>query len=243
MSGHSKWHNIAQKKGKADKLRSNTFTKVCKAISLAAGQGGGDPTTNFSLRMAIEKAKEVNVPKENIERAIKRGTGEDKEGLALEEIVYEGFGPAGIAFVIEAVTDNKNRTVSEVKHTLSKYGGTLGGPGSVTWQFDHLGVIRVSAEEKNKWQEWEQAELTLIEGGVQNSIESEFGVEFHMPKETLQQVIHIVKKYNVDIAEAGLEWIAKEPLVLTEDQSQAVQELYEKVEELDDVKSVYTNEA
>ena len=125
MSGHSKWHNIQGKKGKADKARSNIFTKVARLIMVAAREGGGNPDMNFSLRIAVDKAKAVNMPKDNIERAIKSGTGDSKDGKAIEEVIYEGFGPSGAAFLVEALTDNKNRTVSEIKNTFSKYGGSM----------------------------------------------------------------------------------------------------------------------
>ena len=120
MSGHSKWHNIQAKKGKADKARSNIFTKMSRMISVAAQQGGGDPMMNFSLRLAIDKAKAVNMPKDNIDRAIKRGTGEDSEGTVYQELMYEGFGPNGVAFLVEVLTDNNNRTVAEVKNAFTK---------------------------------------------------------------------------------------------------------------------------
>ncbi|PIT86910.1 MAG: YebC/PmpR family DNA-binding transcriptional regulator, partial [Candidatus Magasanikbacteria bacterium CG10_big_fil_rev_8_21_14_0_10_43_6] len=134
MSGHSKWSKIQHKKGRTDKARSNLFTKLLRSVTLAAQEGGMDPDMNFSLRLAVEKAKAGNVPKDNIDRAIKKGGGAAKDGVVFEEVVYEGFGPHGVALIIEALTDNKNRTVSEIKHLLAKSGGSLAGPGSVQWQ-------------------------------------------------------------------------------------------------------------
>ena len=146
MSGHSKWHNIQGRKGKQDALRSTMFSKYSKLITIAA-KGGGDPDKNFSLRIAIDKAKSVSMPKDNIDKAIKKGTGELNDGIVLEEALYEAFGPGGVAVLIKAVTDNKNRTVSEIKHTLTKSGGSMAGPGSVAWMFEQLGVIRLTVEE------------------------------------------------------------------------------------------------
>ncbi len=135
MSGHSKWSKIKHKKGAADAKRGAVFTKLGNAVTLAARQGGGDPEMNFSLRLAIDKAKAGNVPKENIDRAIKRGTGE-LGGANLEEIIYEGFGPNNIPIIIQTLTDNRNRTVAEIKHILEKSGGTMAGPNSVSWMFE-----------------------------------------------------------------------------------------------------------
>jgi YebC/PmpR family DNA-binding regulatory protein len=143
MSGHSKWHNIQGRKGKQDAIRSNQFTKLAKGITMAA-QNGGDQTTNFSLRLAIEKAKTVGMPKDNIERAIKRGTGELKDGLPMEELMYEAFGPGGTAILIKAVTDNKNRTLPEIKKILTTHGGSVGSSGSVQWMFEQWGIITLS---------------------------------------------------------------------------------------------------
>ena len=146
MSGHSKWSKIQHKKGAADAKRGNIFTKLGKAISIAAQQGGGDPEMNFSLRLAIDRAKGANMPKDNIERAIKRGTGELKDGAELQEIIYEGFGTGGVAIIVETVTDNSNRTVSDVKSVFNRTGGSLGGPNAVKWQFEQKAVLRVAQE-------------------------------------------------------------------------------------------------
>src|SRR3989344_2436035 len=141
MSGHSKWHNIQGRKGKQDAKRSNLFTKFAKGITVAAQSGGGDSEMNFSLRIAIEKAKAVGMPKDNIERAIKRGTGELNDGNKVETVIYEGYGPGGIAILLKALTDNKNRTVSDVKHLLTEHGGSMAGPGSVLWMFEQWGLV------------------------------------------------------------------------------------------------------
>lgn len=210
MAGHNKWSKIQHKKGKNDKARSNLFTKLLRAIVLAAQQGGGDPAMNFSLRLAIEKAKAGNVPKDNIERAIKKGTGELKDGAKIEEVTYEGFGPKGVALVIETMTDNTNRTVSEVKHVLTKHGGSLGGPGSVMWQFVHKGVVRISNEQlaTNKERK-DELELALMDAGMEEMNESEFGLEIVCPKDQFQQVLEVVEKdFDITPDDSQLEWLS-----------------------------------
>lgn len=242
MSGHSKWSKIQHKKGKLDTARGSLFTKLCKAITVAASQGGGDPDTNFSLRLAIEKAKSGNVPKDNIERAVTRGSGELSEGAHFEETIYEGFGPGGTAFLVEAVTDNKNRTVSEIKHAFSMFGGSLGGPGSVQWQFNRQGVVRMqNVEFKIQNEKNNDFQLELVDAGVDDIIESKYGVELRCPVEKLQLVLEVVKKFDIEPEDSGLEWIAKEEMTLSEDDGKKVEKLYEALDELDDVEAVYTN--
>lgn len=242
MSGHSKWSKIQHKKGKVDSARSNLFTKLSKAITMAASQGGGDPEMNFGLRLAIEKAKADNVPKDNIERAIKRGSGELTDETALEEIIYEAFGPFGTAFLIEVVTDNKNRAVSEIKHMLSKHDGSLGGPGSVQWQFNHLGVIRMKNEEfRMQNEKFSDFELELMDAGVDDIKEGGFGVELYCKIEKLQSVLEVVKKFEIKAEDSGLEWVPKEELKLSDEDEKKAEKLYEALDELDDVKSVYVN--
>ena len=243
MSGHSKWHNIQAHKGKQDKMRSNAFTKVARYITVAAREGGGDQLMNFSLRLAVEKAKAINMPRDNIERSIKKGTGELNDGTTLEEIVYEGFGPGGVAVIIETMTDNKNRTVGEIKNLISKHGGSLAGPGSVRWQFSRLGVVRIDSSRlsviSNQQSDFE---LTLIDAGAEDIIKSDFGIEVRCLVSRFQKVVEIVKSFGVELAESGIEWVAKENIDLDEDQGRKMVELYEALEENDDVKAVYTNE-
>lgn len=243
MSGHSKWHNIQAKKGKADKARSNIFTKMSRMISVAAQQGGGDPVMNFSLRLAIDKAKAVNMPKDNIDRAIKRGTGEDSDGAVYQELVYEGFGPNGVAFLVEVLTDNNNRTVAEVKNAFTKNGGAMGGQGSVKWQFEQKGVIRFTADKKTLIKDWENAQLELMDAGVLDIKEDENGVELFSAREDFQKMSEAVDKLGVEPDESGLEWVAKETISLDEETSTKVEKLYDILDELDDVRAVYTNEA
>lgn len=244
MSGHSKWHKIQHKKGAADAKRGNLFTKLTKAITVAAQQGGGDPDMNFSLRMAIDKAKQGNVPKDNIERAIKRGTGELKDGAEIQEVIYEGYGPGGIAILIEAITDNTNRTVGEIKHTLGKYGGSLGGPGSVKWQFARLGVVRLDESKKVKVESIKSDfELAVIEAGADDIIESEYGIEIRCPMDNFQKVLDAVKSLDIEPTDSNLEWIAKEENDTDEGVTASMEKLYDTLQDLDDVKEVYTNEA
>src|SRR2546426_7828999 len=143
MSGHSKWSTIKHKKGAADIKRGKLFSKLSRAIIVAAKEGGGDPAANLALANAVEKARSYSMPKDNIERAIARGTGADADAGAFEEIVYEGYGPDGVAVLVEALTDNRNRTASEVRHTFAKHGGNLGATGAVAWQFERRGVVLV----------------------------------------------------------------------------------------------------
>jgi len=226
-----------------DSARSGLFTKLSKGITIAA-RGGGDPEMNFSLRLAIEKAKGANMPKDNIERAVKRGTGESGEGAVLEEILYEGFGPGGTAFLIETVTDNKNRTASEIKHAFLQFGGSMGGPGSVKWQFKRMGVIRLNKEQLAINNEQSaNFELELIEAGADDIVDNEYGMEIHCPIEKLQAVLGAVNKRELTPESSGLEWVAKENISLKEGESATVNKLYEILDELDDVEAVYTNEA
>jgi len=241
MSGHNKWSKIKNKKGANDAKRSNTFTKLARNITISA-QSGGDPGMNFSLRMSIEKAKTENMPKENIERAIKRGTGEDKEGVVFQELLYEGFGPASIAVLIETVTDNTNRTITEVKNVFTKSGGNVGSKGSVQWQFEQKGVTRFTKEKKDNIEDWESMQLDFMDQGVEDIIESEEGVELLSSRENFQKMSEAVEKNNIEPDDSGLEWIAKETIELSDADSQKVANFVEKIEDLDDVKAIYTNE-
>lgn len=243
MSGHSKWHNIQVHKGKQDARRASSFTKVGRGITVAARQGGGDPAANFSLRIAIEKAKEVNFPKENIERAIKKGTGELTDDTTLDEVLYEGFGPCGVGVLVDAITDNKNRTVGDVKHVLGQYGGSLAGPGSVKWQFQRLGVVRIGGNQTSDFRLQPDVELKLIDAGAEDIIESEFGTEVRSSVEKFQKVLEAVRAAGTQPADAGLEWVPKETVTLPPDASEQMRKLYDALDAHDDVRAVYTNEA
>lgn len=235
MARHSKWHNIQARKGKQDKVRANVFTKIARLITVAA-RAGGDPETNVSLRLAIDKAKAVNMPKDNIDRAVKRGTGELADEARLEEIIYEGFGPGGVAFLVEAVTDNKNRTAGDLKHIFAAHGGALGGPGSVQWQFAHVGVIRVT---RGSFRHDGDVELALIDAGAEDIREEDNIVEVYSPVEKFQQVLAAVEKARLSVEDSGLEWTAKEKMTIAD--TAGADQLFEALDEHDDVKAVYTN--
>lgn len=243
MSGHSKWHKLKHKKGAADKARGNVFTKLLKAVTVAAGQGGADPDMNFSLRLAIEKAKAGNVPKENIERAIKRGSGEGKDAAHFEEVMYEAVGPGGVGLMIECLTDNTNRTVTDVKTVVSKHGGTVVAPGSVKWQFQHKGVIQFSREKKDAAEQWDELELALIDAGVEDISVDDDSVLLICPMEVLQSVRTALEQGGIHADDAHLEWVAKEQLELSAEDREKTDALLDALDENDDVKDVYTNAA
>jgi len=243
MSGHSKWHNIQGRKGKQDKLKANQFTKIGRMITLAAREGGNDLGANFGLRLAIEKARAVNMPKDNIDRAVKRGTGELNDGAHLEEIMYEGFGSHGVAFLVDAFTDNKNRTAGEIKHAFSSYGGSLGAPGSVQWQFERKGIVRIAENQKEVVRaKMSDIELSLIDAGIDDMIESDYGFEIICPVPQFQKVLEVVQSYGIAPEESGLEWLPKETMQLDSDAAEKVAALYDILDDMDDVRAVYTNE-
>lgn len=240
MSGHSKWSKIKHKKGAADKKRSNAFTKLLKAVTVAAA-AGGDPDMNFALRLAIQKAKAGNVPKDNIEKAVKRGSGEGKDGVVFEETLYEAFGPGGVALMIECLTDNKNRTISDVKVAVTKNGGSMAGPGSVQWQFEHKGVVRIDAEKKAQIADWDDAQLTLMDAGVTDIQESEEGVTLLAEKDALRAMLDAVTALGIEPDDSGLEWVAKEGVSPEDAILTKVEKVIDALDECDDVKEVYTN--
>lgn len=208
---------------------------------VAAQQGGGDPEMNFSLRLAVQKAKAGNVPKDNIDRAIKRGTGEDKDGAVFETALYEGFGPGGVAMLIECLTDNKNRTVADVKYILTKHGGSMAGPGSVQWQFDHKGVVRLANSAKAAVPNWGEFQLSLMDAGAEDLNEYEEGVELLCQVSNLKDVLDALGAAGIEPEDSGLEWVPKEPVEVDEATEKKVDGILEKFEENDDVREVYTN--
>lgn len=236
MSGHSKWHNIQGKKGVADAKRGAIFSKLAKNLTLAAKEGS-DPTMNFKLRMAVDAAKAVNMPKDNIERAIARGSGASAEGN-IEEIIYEGLGPDKTPFIVKVLTDNRNRASSNLKHIFSEHGGNLGAP--VMWQFDKKGVIRISAE-KLAGKNIDELELQLIDLGVQDIKKTAEGV-------TLISEINDLKKITDGLVNLGLEAQSAEPEFVAKEKHEPAPESAAKLEsfinELDedeDVDNYYTN--
>jgi YebC/PmpR family DNA-binding regulatory protein len=239
MSGHSKWHNIQARKGKQDAKRSSMFSKYSKAITVAAQRGGGDPETNFSLRLAIDKAKEVSMPKDNIDRAIKKGTGEAGDGVQIEEVLYEAYGPGGVAIVIKCLTDNRNRTSADIKYLLSKNGGTLGGSGSVMWMFDLLGLIQL--EESKLPGDRDAFELDLIEAGAEDISVEDGQVEIKTKVENFSKVLNKLKALSIEADDSSLRYIAKEEVAISDEVRDQISKLFELLEENDDVEDYYTN--
>ncbi|MSU75831.1 MAG: YebC/PmpR family DNA-binding transcriptional regulator [Candidatus Magasanikbacteria bacterium] len=242
MSGHSKWHNIQERKGKQDAKRSGQFTKVAKTITIAA-QHGGDPAMNFSLRLAIDKAKEVGMPKDNIDRAIKRGTGELTGEAQMEEVLYEAFGPGGVAILVKTVTDNKNRTVSDLKHILNMHGGSFGSAGSVQWMFQQWGVITVSPYTGGHMGGVgrDDLELTLIESGAEDITETENEIEIKTKIENFQKVINKLKELGIEPKESGIHWVAKDKVKVNKETEEKLGDLFSDLEARDDVEDYFTN--
>lgn len=236
MAGHSKWHNIRIRKSKQDALRSKLFTKLAREIIVAARTGGGNPDANARLRLAIEKARENHMPTENIKRAIQRGTGE-LEGVNYEEITYEGYGPGGVAIMVECLTDNRNRTVAELRHLFSKHGGNLGESGSVAWQFKRQGVIVVPID---AIEEEALLEVALEAGAEDVSSEEEFYrvittvEDFHRVRETLREK-------GVPISEAQLEMVPTTTVRVEGETAEKLMRLLEALEDHDDVQNTYAN--
>jgi len=239
MSGHSHWSTIKRKKGLADAKRGQMFSKMAKLITMAAREGGGSPDTNAPLRLAIEKAKSVNFPKENIERAIKRGTGE-LEGVHLEEILFEAYGPGGIALIIEGITDNKNRALGEVKQILAKHNGKLVKEGSVRWLFERKGVITVDWE-KEELKNKEDLELKVIEAGAEDIHWQENSLDIYTSLHKLEEVKENLEKRNIKIESASLDWVAKKIVEVNKKEQELAEKLFEALDESDSVQEIYSN--
>ncbi len=242
MSGHSKWHNIQKKKGAADVKRGSLFTKHAKAITVATKMGGGpDIEFNFQLRVAVESAKAVNMPKDNIERAIKRGAGDSNDGNQIVEIIYEGFGPGGSALLIKCLTDNRNRSIAEVRHTMNKFGGNLGGQGTVMWMFQLKGVI--AFVDTTSITDRDAFELTAIDAGAEDILEDEGLLRIITSVKDLQNVQLAVTQLGAVPEGSDVEYLSNEDLTLEQSDHESLQTLVEALDELDDVDTVYTNEA
>lgn len=236
MSGHSKWATIKRKKAALDAKKGKIFTKLIKEITIAARQGGGDPAGNPRLRLAIDNAKAENMPAENIERAIKKATGE-LEGVTYHELTYEGYGPAGVAMLVEVATDNKNRTVAEVRHIFSKHGGSLGETGSVAWMFERKGVITLPKQDKS---EDDILAIVLDAGADDLQTEEEF-YEITTSVENFEAVRKALQENNLKVDNASLQWIAKNTLEVKGEDAEKVMKLIEALEDCDDVQNVYSN--
>ncbi len=237
MSGHSHWATIRRKKGAQDAKRGALFTRLAREIVMAAREGGGDPDTNVRLALAIEKARANNMPKDNIERAIKRGTGEDKEGAAIEQIMYEGYGPHGVALMIECVTDNRNRAVAEIRHLLSRGGGNMAEVGAVGWQFDRKSYFVFPASALD----YDKAFELAVEAGADDVTQDGDSIEITGPVEAFKSIGDKLRAAGVQVEEAGLRMIAKQEMELSTEQTLSVMRLIESLEDLDDVQNVYHN--
>jgi len=237
MSGHSHWATIRRKKGAVDAKRGAIFTRLAKEIVMAARNGGGDPDINVRLALAIEKARAGNMPKDNIERAIRRGTGDDKDGAAYEELTLEGYGPHGSAIMVECVTDNRNRTVAELRHALSKNGGNMAEPGAVGWQFERKSYFTFPASALS----YDKAFELAIEAGADDVLEDGENVEIIGPIDAFKTIGDALQKAKVIPDEGGLRLIAKQELELDVDETLHVLRVVEAIEDLDDAQNVYHN--
>jgi YebC/PmpR family DNA-binding regulatory protein len=237
MSGHSKWSTIKRKKGATDAKRGAIFTRLTRELVMAAREGGGDPDINFRLRLAIDKARAGNMPKENIERAIKRGTGEDKEGGALEEIMYEGYAPNGVALMIKTVTDNRNRSVSEIRHVLTSSGGSMAEVGAVSWQFDRVASFTFPSSAMD----YDAAFELAIEAGADDVTEEDGLIEIIGPVDSFKDIADRLHAAKVQPEDAGLRMLPKQEVELSVGDALQVMKVIENLEEMDDVQDVYTN--
>jgi YebC/PmpR family DNA-binding regulatory protein len=236
MSGHSKWHTIKHKKGAADAKRGKIFTRIIKELTIAARHGGGDPDANPRLRTVIADAKAVNMPADNIKRAIRRGTGEE-EGVQYDEILYEGYGPGGVAILIETMTDNRNRTVGELRHTLGKWGGKLGDPNSVARMFTKRGQIIV---EKSKADE-EALMAAVLDVGADDMIDDGDAWQIISAPETHPAVVEAVKALGIEPTSATVAMLPNEYIKLEGKQAQQMLKLMDALEDNDDTKNVWSN--
>jgi YebC/PmpR family DNA-binding regulatory protein len=236
MSGHSKWATIKRKKAATDSARGKVFTRIIKEITIAARDGGGDPVGNPRLRLAIQNAKGSNMPQDNITRAIKKGTGE-LEGVMYTEITYEAYAPHGVAVIIQSVTDNKNRTVAELRHIISKNNGNMGEAGSVAWMFERKGVVTI---EKGTHTEDDVMEV-ILELGADDLTTEEEHFEIIAPIENLETVRKGLEEKGYKIESANLQYIPKDRVALDEEKAASVIRFLENVEEYDDVQNIFTN--
>lgn len=244
MSGHSKWATTKHHKAIVDAKRASAFTKVARIITVAARKGG-DPDMNFSLRLAMDKARLVNMPKDKVELAIKRGTGESG-GALIEEVLYEGFAPSGIPLLIEGSTDNRNRTVGEVKSTLTKYGGSIAGQNAVKRLFDHKGVIHLTEEqvrgrEKAKEGGKDEIVLELIDMGADDVVEEDGGLTVYCAFTNFEKIKKALEAKNLKLEYAQMEWVAKERQQVDASVGEQIHALMEVLEDNEDIDGVYSN--
>lgn len=236
MSGHSKWSTIKRKKGATDAARGKLFTKIIKEITIAARLGGGDINANPRLRLAVQNAKSNNMPADNITRAIKKGTGE-LEGVSYEEIIYEGYGPAGVALMVESLTDNRNRTVAELRHLFSRHGGNLAESGAVSWNFEHKGIINVLRENISE----DDLMNIILESGADDLNDEGDYFEIKTSVESFEQVRKTIEAGGYNIDNASLQYVPKTTTRIEGRDAEHVLNLIKVIEDNDDVQNVYTN--
>ncbi|MDP1714160.1 MAG: YebC/PmpR family DNA-binding transcriptional regulator [Anaerolineales bacterium] len=237
MSGHSKWSTIKRKKGVADAKRGAIFTRLAREIVIAAREGGSDIDSNFRLRLAIDKARAENMPKDNIERAIKRGAGEDKDGTVFEEITFEGYGPHGSALMVTCVTDNRNRTVPDMRHAFTKFGGNMAEPGAVAWQFDRKSYFAFPSSEFS----FDKAFEFGIVAGADDVVDGGDTIEIYGPIELFKTIADSLHQVHVHPQEAGLRMVPKQEIELDLESTLKFMRMVEAIEELDDVADVFHN--
>ncbi len=237
MSGHSHWATIRRKKGAADAKRGQIFTRLAREIVIAAREGGGDPDSNIRLAYAIDRARAQNMPKDNIERAIKRGTGESKEGNAFEEVVYEGYAQHGIALLVAVVTDNRNRAVAEIRHVLNRVGGSMSEAGSVAWQFKRISYFSFPMEKRNQDDVFELA----VEAGADDVVFDDGTAEILGPVEVFKEISDRLKSSHIHPEEAELRFTPTNEIELGQDETLQVLKTIESLEDLDDVQTVFSN--
>jgi YebC/PmpR family DNA-binding regulatory protein len=236
MSGHSKWSSIKHKKGAADAKRGKLFTKLARAITVAARDGGGNPDANPALGLAVQKARDASMPKDNIQRAIDRGTGEGEDAASIESVVYEGYGPGGAAILVETLTDNRNRTGAEVRHAFERHGGSLGEPGSVAWQFEKRGVILIDGERYG-----EDDLMPAIDAGADDVVEDADLIKVLSAAGDLASVRAALEEAGVEIQSAELAMEPKSAVEVGAGDAPALLRLMDALEEHDDVDSVHAN--
>ena len=237
MAGHSKWSTIKRKKGALDQKRGKLFSTISKEITVSSRLGGKDIDSNPRLRQAVKKAKSLNMPNSNIEKAIKKGVGE-LDNVIIEEVSYEGYGPFGVAILIEAITDNKNRTVADVRHALSKFGGSLGQAGSVSWNFERTGIVLI---DKNQISENEIFEFS-VENDCLEFFEDEDCFRLHFNSNDLYSKLDILENLNISVDSSFLAYVAKDEIKLSKDENEKVENLLDFLEELEDIQNVFSNQ-
>lgn len=240
MSGHSHWAGIKYKKGLADAKRSQAFSKMAKEIMVAVREGGSDLNFNAKLKLTIEKAKAANMPADNIERAIKRGSGET-ETAKLEEVLFEAYGPGGIAVIIEGITDNKNRTLGEIKQILNQNDGKLTGEGSVKWMFERKGCITINPEFQSSDLKKEELEMLAIEAEAEDVYWHDGILDIYVKAEELEKTKRNLEEKGVKIESASLDWVAKEEVSPDEKTKKACQKLFEVLDENEAIQEIYSN--